>query len=176
MLLRIWFWSWKLFEISKVHLSVQYDIEEWFETFPRLSILILIVKFSTNCLKSENYEILPSFSFNLCLFAIVSRKYVASSRRSFLKKHDYPASSPSWMVEEVSRWKSSRFSGVFHRRRQVLEFLPPLGRGSTFTSHWSFRRRFPGETSAPPRQTSCWNQRSGRVERCRVVYQKENVG
>lgn len=26
---------------------------------------------------------------------------------------------------KVSRWKSSRFSGVFHRRRQPVEFLPP---------------------------------------------------
>lgn len=38
-----------------------------------------------------------------------------------------------------------------------------------------FSPTFPGETSATPRRTSCRNQRSGRAEPCRVVYQKENV-
>ena len=44
---------------------------------------------------------------------------------------------------KVSRWKSSRFSGVFHRRRQPVEFLPPPSRRPLLLIR-VFAREFPG--------------------------------
>lgn len=105
---------------------------------------------------------------------IKTRSETSCSSKPFVRSASNISSPPSW---KVSRWKSSRFSGVFHRRRQVVEFLPPA---STFTSHSSFRPRFRGgerggETSVPPPPAnSSVSELGGAVEL--VVYQKRKRG
>lgn len=79
---------------------------------------------------------------------------------------------------KVSRWKSSRFSGVFHRRRQPVEFLPPPSRRPLLLIR-VFAREFPGwrverETSVPPPTPPCRN--SAELGRSWLYIRGENVG